>query len=321
MTEAKKTKAKPKSKEAKTQKSAVSEGQVDLLEEEPKTEAKTEVAKAGKRSKKAIKEEAEKVAKQARKTKVKEEEATKPVVKKQVPRVKRYSKNQAAARKLLEVGKLYSIEEAVDLIPKISKVKFDATCEIHVRLGIDPKQADQQFRANVVLPSGSGKSYRVAVLAGEQKSAEAKKAGADIIGADDILANITKSKFDFDVLIAAPDQMVTLGKHAKVLGPKGLMPSPKSGTVTADPALAVSEIKKGRLELRSDANGIVHAGIGKLSFKREDLLSNIKAALITISKNKPSGVKGTYIKSIYLTATMSPSIALDANQAIIDSKK
>lgn len=306
------TKAEPKLKPAKSE---------DITEVEKKVNSvKSTTAKAGKRSKKAVEAEEAKEAKEQRKAAEKDEEVAKPTVKKRTPRVKKYSKNQKAARELIEVGKKYTIAEAVELLPKISKVKFDATTELHIRLGIDPRQADQQLRVSVVLPAGTGKSVRVAVLADDKLSAEAKKAGAEVVGAESILESIGKAKFDFDVLVATPDQMATLGKHAKVLGPKGLMPSPKSGTVTNEPAKTVEQIKKGRLELKNDANGIVHAGIGKLSFKPADLTSNIETAILTITRNKPTGVKGTFIRSIYLSSSMSPSIALDIASAL-DSKQ
>lgn len=322
MAEAKKAKTvkKPKEETIIEEKSDLKSENTETQEAE-KPEAKKSVAKAGKRSKKAVEAEEEKAAKEERKAEAKEVEAPKPAPKKQKPRVKRYSKNQKAARELLEAGKHYSLDETVELLPKISKVKFDATVEVHIRLGIDPRQADQQFRSNVVLPAGSGKKVRVAVLADEKKSEAAKKAGADLVGADSILAAIAKSKFDFDVLVATPDQMAALGKHAKVLGPKGLMPSPKSGTVSADPAAAVEQIKAGRLELKNDAGGIIHAGVGKLSFKPDKLRSNLAAAITTVASNKPSGVKGTFIKSISVSTTMSPGINLDVNSAIADSKK
>lgn len=317
MAEAKKTK--PKAKDEDQAKEAKAE-QVTEAKAEDKPVKKT-VAKAGKRSQKAIEAEEAKAAKQERKAEIKAEETVKPEPKKQAPRVKKYSKHQKAVRELLEAGKYYSLDEAVELLPKISKVKFDATAEVHIRLGIDPRQADQQFRSSVVLPAGSGKSVKVAVLADESKSAEAKKVGADLVGAEEILAAIAKGKFDFDVLVATPDQMASLGKHAKALGPKGLMPSPKSGTVSADPAAAVEQIKAGRLELKNDAGGIIHAAVGKLSFKPDQLRSNLAATISTVSTNKPSGVKGTFIKSISVSATMSPGINLDVNSTVSDSKK
>ena len=276
-------------------------------------EATTEdkkTAKAGKRSAKAVKEAEADEAKEARKADEAEKE-TAPKAKAK-PRVKKYSKNMKVMRAEIELDKLYTIEEAIQLIQKITKAKFDPTLEVHARLSIDPRQADQQLRTSTVLPAGSGKNVNVAVLTSDAKKAEAAKAaGASEINSEDLLEAISKGTFNFDVLVATPDMMIQLGRHAKALGPKGLMPSPKSGTVTADPAAAVTEIKKGRLEIKNDANGIVHASLGKISFKPADLISNATAVLKAIQTNRPSGVKGTYVKSITLAATMTPGIKVD----------
>ncbi len=270
----------------------------------------TKTAKAGKRSAKAAKEVEELDEKAARKAEIAaKEDAPRP---KQKPRVKKYSKNQKAMRAEIEADKLYDVTSAVALLKKISKAKFDPTLEIHVRLDIDPRQADQMVRASTVLPAGSGKSVKVAVLTTDDKKLDAAvKAGAIKISQEDLLTAIGKGVFDFDTLVATPDMMPQLGRHAKALGPKGLMPSPKSGTVTADPANAVSEIQKGRLEVKNDANGIVHAALGKLSFTAEDLESNVRAVLTCVQQNRPSGVKGTYIRSISLSATMTPGVKID----------
>lgn len=265
--------------------------------------------KAGKHSAKAVREAEELAEKEARKeAQADEEPAPRPKLK---PRVKTYSKKQKAARKLVDKDKLYTVGDAVDLLPKLSSSNFDATAELHVALGIDPRQADQQFRNSVVLPAGTGSEVRIAVLTDAKLAKAAADAGADITDSEQLLADITKGKFDFDVLVASPDQMAVLGRHAKALGPKGLMPSPKSGTVTPDPAKAVAEIKKGRLDLKNDANGIVHVAIGKVSFKSADLLANAEAVLNAVVHNRPSGVKGVYVKSAYMAATMTPSIKLD----------
>lgn len=285
----------------------------EIVEDEVVAEdatGKKATAKAGKRSAKAVKEAEEEAEKEARKAEAAEkEDAPKP---KQKPRVKKYSKNQKAMREAIDFNKLYSSEEAVALVKEISQAKFDPTLEVHVRLDIDPRQADQMLRASTVLPAGTGKAVRVAVLTSdEKKAAAAKEAGAELTNSEDLLAAIGKGTFDFDVLVATPDMMPQLGRHAKALGPKGLMPSPKSGTVSADPANAVGEIKKGRLEIKNDANGIVHAAVGKLSFKDEDLLANLKAVLNCVQANRPGGVKGTYVKSISVSATMTPGIKLD----------
>ncbi len=286
--------------------------------EETVEEAKVATTKAGKHSAKALREAEALAEKEARKEAA--DEANDTPRPKQKPRVKTYTKKQKAARELVDKDKLYSLEEAIELMPKISQTKFDATLELHIALGIDPRQADQQFRMGVVLPAGTGKAVRVAVLAEPKLAEAAKAAGADAVDSEQIMADIEKSKFDFDILVATPAQMATLGRHAKALGPKGLMPSPKSGTVTADPAKAVSEIKKGRLDLKNDANGIIHVAAGKLSFKPADLLANVKEVTGSVVHNRPSGVKGVYVKSIYMTATMSPSLKIDPSALSSDKK-
>ncbi len=274
-------------------------------------EANAKTTKAGKHSAKAQREADEEAEKEARKQ-ANLEKADAPKVK-QKPRVKKYSKNQKAMREALDLEKLHTVDEAIAAIKAASKAKFDPTLEVHVRLDIDPRQADQMLRASTVLPAGTGKSVRVAVLTSDdKKAAAAKEAGADAVNSEDLLDAISKGSFDFDVLVATPDMMAQLGRHAKVLGPKGLMPSPKSGTVTADPANAVSEIKKGRLEIKNDANGIVHTTAGKLSFSDADLASNVKAVLGCVHHNRPAGVKGTYVRSITLAATMTPGLKIDS---------
>ncbi len=306
-------------KEAKkTEEKEVKPTEEVVEEKTPKT-----TTKAGKRSAKAQAEEAEKEAKEVRKAKAKESEATKEEAPKpkQKPRVKKYSKNQKAARELIEKDKLYTLAEAVELLPKISKTKFDATAEIHIALNIDPRQADQMLRASTALPAGTGKEVKIAVIAGDKEAEAAKKAGADLTEAAEVLKDIASEKFNFDVLIATPDKMGELGKHAKVLGPKGLMPSPKNGTVTAEPAKTVEEFKKGKVELKNDANGIVHVAFGKLSFKATDLLENVKAVVRALGANKPSGVKGVFVRSIYITSSMSPSIKIDTSAAAKEAKE
>lgn len=286
------------------------------LAEESAEKAKPKTkAKAGKRSSKAEKEAAAEEAKAVRKeAKQAAEEQPRP---KQKPRIKKYSKNQTAMRAAIDFDKSYALDEAISLLQKVSKAKFDPTLEFHIRLDIDPRQADQTIRTSTVLPAGSGKAVRVAVLTGDdKKAAAAKKAGAELTNSEDIIASIEKGSLEFDVLVASPDMMVQLGRHAKTLGPKGLMPSPKSGTVAADPAAAVEEIKKGRLEIKNDANGIVHLALGKLSFKNEDLIANARAILATIQSNRPSGVKGVFVKSITLAATMTPGIKIDSAELI-----
>lgn len=273
-------------------------------------------AKAGKHSKKALAEAEAKAKKQERKDKADDsKEVDKPKVV-QKPRVKHYSKNQKDSRKLIDFDKQYTINEAIELLPRISKVKFDPTAEVHISLQLDTKQADQNLRTSAALPAGTGKKVRVVVITNDKEAEAAKKSGADSVDSESILSAIAKGKLDFDVLIASPDKMGELGKHAKVLGPKGLMPSPKSGTVTPTPSTVVEEIKKGRAEIKNDANGIVHVAFGKLSFKPKDLEANLRAVLQAVKSNKPSGVKGTYVKSIYVTSSMSPSIKLDTAEAL-----
>lgn len=299
-------------------KKAKEEVKEEAVVESTEEKAEEKTAKAGKRSAKAQAEVAEKEAKEAKKVEDAEKETVKKI--KQQPRVKKYSKNQKAARELIESGKLYTLKEAVELLPKVSRAKFDASAEIHVTLNIDPRQADQIVRTTTSLPAGTGKTLKVAVIADEKQSELAKKAGADMVDADALIKDINKEKIGFDVLIATPDKMAELGKLAKVLGPKGLMPSPKNGTVTADAAKATEEFKKGKVEIKNDANGVVHVAFGKVSFKNEDLYTNARAVVKALSGSKPSGVKGVFIRNIFLSASMSPSIKVDQNEALKESK-
>ena len=273
------------------------------------TEA-TQLAKAGKRSAKAVKEAEEKEAKEERKA---NGETEAPVPKKAAPptrsRLERRAKGYRKSAEQLDKTKTYKLPEALGLAKKTSHVKFDATVELHIRLGVDPRQADQNIRDSLVLPAGTGKSVRIAVLTDD--AAAAKKAGADIVGTDDFLAQLEKGIMDFDVLIATPNLMAKLGKYARVLGPRGLMPNPKSGTVTTDVVKAVSEAKAGRVEYRVDSTGIVHLGIGKVSFTPEQLLQNAQAVATSIMANKPQSLKGTYLRSVYLTTSMGPSIPIE----------
>lgn len=272
-------------------------------------------AKAGKRSEKAIKEAEEKVAKEERKASTKEAEADKP---KQVQRVRtvleRRPKGYRKSAEQIDQTKKYTLKEALELATKTSHVKFDATVELHIRLGLDPRQADQNLRDTVQLPAGTGKTVRVAVFADPDNVAVAKKAGADIAASDEFLQQLDKGTIDFDILIATPQQMAKLGKYARVLGPKGLMPNPKSGTVTTDVAKAVTEAKAGRVEYRVDSTGIIHVGLGKVSFGGSKLLDNTQAVLASIKANKPSGLKGTYVKSLFITTSMGPSINVDISE-------
>jgi large subunit ribosomal protein L1 len=273
-------------------------------------------AKAGKRSAKAIAEADAAVEKEERKAARaagEAEDADKPkqIAKPTRSRLERSGKKFRKAAEQVDKDKAYGIEEAVALAQKTSTTKFDATVELHVRLGVDPRHADQNIRDNLVLPAGTGKTVRVAVLADVDDAATATKAGADVAGIDEILKDLDKGQIKFDTLIATPSQMAKLGKYARVLGPRGLMPNPKSGTVTTDVAKAVSEAKAGRVEYRVDSNGIVHLGVGKVSFTLAQLNENIAAVFASIRGNKPASLKGTYVKAIHLTTTMGPAIVVD----------
>ncbi len=275
-------------------------------------------AKAGKRSEKALKETEEKQAKQERKSVTKDTTDENPTKAKQKPKTRtvleRKSKKFRKAAEQVEAGKTYSLKDALELAVKTSPVKFDATVELHVRLGIDPRQADQNLRDTIVLPAGSGKSVRVAVFADADQVVAAKKAGADVAAADEFLQQLEKGAIDFDILITTPQQMAKLGKYARLLGPKGLMPNPKSGTVTTDIAKAVAEAKTGRVEYRVDSTGIVHVGIGKVSFGADKLLQNGQALLSSIKNNRPASLKTTYVKSIFATTSMGPSISVEITE-------
>ena len=216
----------------------------------------------------------------------------------------RVGKRIADLRKNIDLNKIYSLNEAIDIVKKSATAKFDETIDITVMLGIDGSKQDQAVRSVVNLPNGTGKTYRVAVFAKDLKADEAKKAGADIVGADDLVEMIQKGDMPFDRCIATPDMMGLVGKVGKILGPKGLMPNPKLGTVTMDVATAIKNVKGGQIEYRSEKNGIVHAGIGKASFSSDALAENIKAFIDAIVKSKPAGAKGNYIKKIILSSTM-----------------
>lgn len=225
------------------------------------------------------------------------------------------SKRMKEAAKLVEKGKLYDSKEAIELAISASKVKFDETLEMHIKLGVDSKQADQQVRGVMVLPNGTGKTKKVLVLAKGEKANQAKEAGADFVGDDDMIEKIQKENwFEYDVIVATPDMMASLGKIARVLGPKGLMPNPKSGTVTMDVAKAVNEIKAGKIEYRLDKTNIIHCPIGKVSFGSEKLKENYDALLETIVRAKPAAAKGTYLKSIAVSTSMGPGIKINPRQ-------
>jgi large subunit ribosomal protein L1 len=221
-------------------------------------------------------------------------------------------KRYAEASKLVDSSKVYEVKEALDVIEKMPKAKFDETVELHVKLGVDSKHADQQVRGTVVLPNGTGKSLRVLVFAKGDKAKEAEAAGADFVGAEELVPKIEKENwFDYDVIVATPDMMGVIGRLGKVLGPKGLMPNPKSGTVTMDVTKAVSEIKSGKVEYRLDKTNIIHLGIGKVSFGTEKLVENYQTIIDAIIKAKPAAAKGQYIKSVALTTTMGPSLYIN----------
>lgn len=223
-------------------------------------------------------------------------------------------KRKAEISKKVDAKKRYALDEAAKLVKETSKAKFDETIELHVRLGIDPKQTDQSVRGTVVLPAGTGKSRKVAVVAKGEKLMEAKNAGADFYGDADLIEKMSKGWMDFDVLVATPDAMKDLSKLGKVLGPRGLMPNPKAGTVTFDVSRTVKELKGGRIEFKNDDYGIVHTSIGKASFSPEQITENIRALINTLMKSKPASAKGNYLKSISISSTMGPGISLDPNQ-------
>lgn len=228
--------------------------------------------------------------------------------------MKKRSKKYTEAMSKVERGKVYSKEKAVKLVKETSTSSFDGTVEIAMRLNIDTKKADQQLRGAIVLPKGTGKSTKVLVIARGEKATQAKEAGADYVGDVDMLEKIEKENwFDFDTMIATPDMMPLLGKLGRVLGPKGLMPNPKTGTVTLDVAKAVSEVKAGRVEYRADSYGIIHGVIGKVSFSDADLLENLNAFVAAILRVKPATVKGDYVKSISIASTMGPGIKVENN--------
>jgi large subunit ribosomal protein L1 len=308
------TKPQPKKSPAETaekkseSKSAVPPVEETAVKEPPK------IAKAGSRSRKAVEAATKESDRKAKALQREESKATSSAP--QPNSRKRHSKAYLEALKLIDRSHYYDLPDAIELAKKTIRVKFDASLEMHFNLGVDPQQADQMVRASVVLPSGTGKVLRVAVLTAASNHPAVKAAGADLVGDDDLIAKIEKGQLDFDRLIATPDCMSKLGKLAKVLGPRGLMPNPKSGTVTTDPAKAVKEAKAGKVEFRIDKQGIVHQAIGKASFSADNLLDNAKALIDAIHKAKPAAAKGTYLKSITLATTMGPGIKIDTAKAL-----
>src|SRR3989344_2683044 len=277
------------------------------------TKAEPEVAKAGKRSSKALHEAEEKQAKEERKAHAGEaapKEKPKKIHKPARSKLERRGKKFREVAKLIDSSKEYGLKDALALVIKTSPTKFDATVELHINLGVDPKQADQNIRGTVALPAGTGKALRVAVMADADDVAAAKKAGADIAGIEEVIALLDKETLNFDVLVSTPQQMAKLGKYAKLLGPRGLMPNPKSGTVSVDIAKAVQEAKAGKVEYRVDKQGIVHLAIGKVSFGPAKLQENATVFFGSLHGNKPSSIKDTYVKSVTVSTTHGPGIKL-----------
>ena len=225
-------------------------------------------------------------------------------------------KRYAAARSTVDRDAFYSVTDAVDLVKGGAKAKFDETIELAINLGVDPRHADQMVRGVCVLPNGTGRSVRVAVFAKDAKAEEAKKAGADIVGAEDLMKDIQDGKMDFDKVIATPDMMPLVGRLGQILGPKGMMPNPKVGTVTMDVAKAVTDSKGGAVEFRVEKAGIIHAGVGKASFSADALSQNVSAFIGAIMKAKPSGAKGTFMKKVTLSSTMGPGVKIDPSEAL-----
>lgn len=308
-----------------TEKNTIAEIEA-AIKSAPAAEAKTEevkeekaTAKAGKRSEKAIAEAEAKAEKEARKeagdTTPQSEEAEarnkkgpKPTVR---SRLERRGKAYREVAKQVEAEKVYSLADALELATKTNPAKFDASVEVHVRLGVDPRQADQNVRSTVSLPNGTGRTVRVAVFAPEADHAAAKKAGADVVGDETFLKQLEKEELNFDILVATPQYMPKLGKFARLLGPRGLMPNPKSGTVATDVTKAVTEAKAGKVEYRVDKQAIVHLSIGKVSFGAKKLAENAKAFFDSLQTQKPASLKGGYVKSTSISTTQGPGIKVE----------
>lgn len=302
-----------------TEKNTIAEIEAAIAGAEKHEVKEAAPAKAGKRSEKALAEADAKAEKEARKeagdTTPQSEEAEahakkgpKPVVR---PLIERRGKNYRKVAEQVEAEKVYGLSEALELATKTSPSKFDASVEVHVRLGVDPRQADQNIRTTVSLPNGTGKTVRVAVFAPEADLAAAKAAGADIAGDEEFLKQLDKEELNFDILVATPAYMPKLGKYARLLGPRGLMPNPKSGTVATDVAKAVTEAKAGKVEYRVDKQAIVHLSIGKVSFGAAKLEENARAFFDSLQSQKPSSLKGGYVKSTAISTTMGPGIKVE----------
>ena len=283
-------------------------------EKEETKDTEEHFAKSGKKSKKHIEEVKAEEERQIRKAETKAKEAEEkpkgaaPIVR---PKIERRGKKYQEVAKLIDKDKVYTLKEAIELAEKTSPVKFDATVEAHVRLSVDPRQADQNIRATVVLPNGNGKTVRVAVFAPLDEAKKAKAAGADIAEDEEFLKRLEKGTIDFDILISTPAYMPKLGKFARLLGPKGLMPNPKAGTVTTDIEKAVKEAKAGKVEYRVDKQSIVHIGLGKVSFGTDKLLQNANTFFDSLKSQKPTSIKGSFVKSVFITTSQGPSIAIE----------
>lgn len=291
----------------------------EKTEKDVVAEREAPVAKAGKRSEKALKEAEEKAEKEARKeagdTSPQSEEAAakrgpKPTIR---PLIERRGKGYRKVAEKVEKSKVYPLADALKLAVETNPAKFDASVEVHVRLNVDPRQADQNIRATVSLPHGTGKTIRVAVFAPESEHEAAKKAGADIVGDEDFLKQLEAEKLDFDTLITSPQYMPKLGKHARLLGPRGLMPNPKAGTVATDITKAVNEAKAGKVEYRVDKQAIIHLSIGKVSFGADKLIDNANTFFDSLGAQRPTSIKGGYVKSISISTTMGPGIKVENN--------
>ena len=303
-------------KEAEQVKLAQSDG--SKSESEQATEEAVHYAKAGKRSEKSVKEAEAEAERQARKeagdtTPQGDNEANiqRGPAPKTRPLAERKSKAYKKVAQKVDKAKLYSLAEAIKLATETAVTKFDSTVEMHVRLGVDPKQADQNIRATVTLPNGTGKSVRVAAMVGEDEVKAVKQAGADIAGESAVIDLLSKEKLDFDVLVATPQLMPKLGRFARLLGPRGLMPNPKAGTVSANAVQAVKEAKAGKIEYRVDKQGIVHLGIGKVSFGADKLRQNAQTLIDSLKSARPSTLKGSYMLSITISTTMGPGIKVE----------
>lgn len=304
-----------------TEKNTIAEIEAAIAGAEKHEVREAVVAKSGKRSEKAIKDAEEKAEKAERKeagdTTPQSEEAESHVKRGPVPvtrpKLERRGKKYQEAAKKLETGKVYGLGDALKLAVETSTAKFDASVELHVVLGVDPRQADQNVRSTVSLPHGTGKTVRVAAFVPSEEAEAATNAGADVAGEEAVQKLLEKEQLDFDILVATPQMMPKLGKFARLLGPRGLMPNPKSGTVATNVAKAVKEAKAGRVEYRVDKQAIVHLSVGKVSFGGDKLADNAKAFFDSLQSVKPSSIKGSYIKTINVTTTMGPGIKVDTS--------